>query len=117
MAMNLADATTIVKETLQLEATDPIPATLARFLEASKTTPSGLYRPYIAIIKYWRINPPRGGILEGEQVKWKDTLEDQLKALNDLQTIDDGGLPEGETIPIGWGVGGVDLPIFSAFIV
>lgn len=115
--MNLVDASTVVKEMLALESTDSLPVLLSRFFEASKTVPSGLYRPYISLYRYWRINPPRGGILEGEQVKWKDTLEEQLKALLELQKIDDGLLPEGETIPEDWGIGIVDLPVFSAFIV
>lgn len=116
--MLIAEATAIVREITGLESTQSLPALLSRFLEASKTTPSGFYRPYISIARYWRINPPRGGIIEGEQVKWKDTLEDQIKALESTQLTDDQGLPNGEIIPEGWAIATLaELPVFSAIIV
>ena len=116
--MDISKTSTLVKEVLQLQITDHIPTSLTLFLEASKTTPTGFYRPYIALVRYWQLNPPRGGIIAGEGFKWKDdSLGDQIDALEALQKAEDALLPPGESIPEGWGLGLVDLPLFAALII
>ena len=115
--MDLDTAFDTIRELLGLEETAPIPLTLNQFLEQSKTQPGGFYRPFIAVARFWKIKPPRSGIIKAEQVEWKDTLKDQIAGLAGIQESFDNELPADEIIPENWGVNQTDLPIFSAMLI